>query len=280
MNTKKIINEGNLDLVLIRQILFSKRALRLSSYGVLTTLLCAYFYILTATEEYLITAEVAPVQSSSMSSGLGGINQITASLGLGTVGNTSSIEFEKFKKILYAEETAQLFIDTDDPRVMIFGDRFDPLNGNVIKFTIKDRLKGFIYRLLGRKRDLIIDKKTLSNYVQSEISISIDRQTDFITFSFMHQDKDIGISFLSNLIEVADKVIKLSERQKTSYSMDYLKSQISTTKINEHRQALVNGLTYYEIQMSILGDDSPYAASFIKKPTATRQPVSPSISIP
>lgn len=278
MNDNKIIDNGSIDLDLLRKILFSKRALRLTIYGIAVVFLSAYIYILTATEEYLITAQVAPVQSSGMSSGLSGINQITASLGLGTVGRSSSIEFEKFKKIIYAEETAQLFIDTNDPRAMIFGDRFDPVSGNVTKFTIKDRLKGFVYRLLGRKRELIIDKKTLSNYVESEISMSIDRQTDFITFSFMHQDKEVGLSFLSDLINIADKVIKIGEREKTNSSINYLKSQINSTKINEHRQALVNGLTYYEIQMSIIGDDSPYAASFIRKPTTTRQPVTPSIS--
>ncbi len=281
MRPNIIYSNGEIDFSSLRSIIFSKRGRNISLITVLSALLLTYIFLLTSTKEFLVTAKIAPVESvamgSSASNAAGTMSSFGSMLGIDLGGTGSSSNYEKFKEIFASERMAQIFIELRDPRPHIFGDGFNPETGIFDALSLKTKVKQFIYFMLGRNYVPLANAKSLAAYIDEEISIFTDRKTNFITLSMHTDDPSFGMQFMSDLVFITDLTIKNQQRLVIEQSIDYLQNQLYEVGIDRHRAAIGNAITSQEIQMSILTNDTPYAAEFIQPPSSTAMPVTPMI---
>ena len=266
----KQINLANL-----RTIIFSKNSITKLLFISFFFGFCSYVYLITADQKYEVTAIVSPVEQEADSGGLGGIADSFSSIT--GMGKSSPVGYNKFLSLVVSERAAKAFISYQDPRVDLFGDNFDPSTGEIINVPFSLKLRKFIYFLIGRDLNLVIDATSLAGHLSSEVIVSLDRKTNFATLSYLTEDREVGVDLLTNLVKVVDSVLKEEEKKMVQLSIDYFYKQLDTVKKISSREALVRGLASKEIEMSALGEDSSYVVEFVSPPTATSMPVSPGL---
>ena len=193
------------------------------------------------------------------------------------MGKSSPVGYNKFLSLVVSERAARAFIAYQDPRADLFGDNFDPSTGEIINIPFSLKLRKFIYFLVGRDLNLVIDAASLAGHLNAEVFVNLDRKTNFATLSYLTEDREVGLDLLTNLVKVVDSVLKEQEKKAVQLSIDYFYKQLDTVKKVTSREALVRGLASKEIEMSALGEDSSFVVEFVSPPTATSMPVTPSL---
>ena len=266
----KQINVENLRAVILSRNSITKLLIISLFFGFIS-----YIYLISADQKYEVKAIVSAVEQETDNQGLGGIADSFSSIT--GMGKSSPVGYNKFLSLVVSERAAKAFIAYQDPRADLFGDNFDPSTGEIINVPLSLNLKKFIYFLIGRDLNLVIDAAALAGHLNEEVLVSVDRKTNFATLSYLTEDREVGIDLLTNLVKVVDSVLKEQEKKTVQLSIDYFYKQLDTVNKVTSREALVRGLASKEIEMSALGEDSSFVVEFVSPPTASSMPVTPGL---
>ena len=99
--------------------------------------------------------------------------------------------------------------------------------------------------------------------------MSVDRKTQFITLIMFSEDPAFAKSFLSDLVRITDNTLKIQEREVLEESVEYLRNKLSDVSIDRHRAAIAGAITAQMIELSLIQNNTPFAAEFIERPKSS-----------
>ena len=277
IESKKIFSGGEVNISQLVETLFSKRGFTIHLTFLVFAGMLFYLFLVFSDKEYQITSTRAPVDAQSYGQGSVSLGNVGNLLGM-DIGGSSNSNYEKFKELLFSVRAAEIFISQKDPRPALYGKNFDPKTESFKRFGFSYYLKKVIYFLIGREYVVRPDKNSLAGFINDQVLLSIDRKTQFITLIMFSEDPDFAVSFMNDLVQITDNTLKIQEREVLEESVDYLRTKLSEVSIDRHRAAIAGAITAQMIELSLIQNNTPFAAEFIERPKSSVLPAKPLIT--
>ena len=276
MENNKIFSNGEINVSKMVDVLFKKKGLTTHFVFLFFSGILFYLFLVFSDKEYQITATLAPVDMQSygqQSLSLGNVGNL---LGM-DIGGSSNSNYEKFKELLFSVRAAEIFISQEDPRPELYGKNFDEETESFRRLGIRYYIKKAIYFLIGRNYVVQPDANSLSGFINDEVLMSVDRKTQFITLIMFSEDPIFAKSFMNDLVRITDNTLKIQEREVLDESVNYLRNKLSEVSIDRHRAAIAGAITAQMIELSLIQNNTPFAAEFIERPKSSVLPAKPLI---
>ncbi len=91
------------------------------------------------------------------------------------------------------------------------------------------------------------------------------------------EDPIFAKSFMNDLVRITDNTLKIQEREVLDESVNYLRNKLSEVSIDRHRAAIAGAITAQMIELSLIQNNTPFAAEFIERPKSSVLPAKPLI---
>ena len=277
MENSKIFSNGELNVSKMVDVLFKKKGLTTHLVFLIFSGILFYLFLIFSDKEYQVTATLAPVEIQSygqQSLSLGNVGNL---LGM-DIGGSSNTNYEKFKELLFSVRAAEIFISQKDPRPALYGNNFDEKTQSFKRLGLGYYLRKVIYFFIGRNYVVFPDENSLAGYINDEVLMSVDRKTQFITLIMFSEDPAFAKSFLSDLVRITDNTLKIQEREVLEESVEYLRNKLSDVSIDRRRAAIAGAITAQMIELSLIQNNTPFAAEFIERPKSSVLPAKPLIT--
>ena len=93
----------------------------------------------------------------------------------------------------------------------------------------------------------------------------------------MFSEDQFAVSFMNDLVQITDNTLKIQEREVLEESVDYLRTKLSEVSIDRHRAAIAGAITAND-ELSLIQNNTPFAAEFIERPKSSILPAKPLIT--
>jgi hypothetical protein len=114
-----------------------------------------------------------------------------------------------------------------------------------------------------------------SAYLQKKVSIEPVGATPLRRLVYEHPDREFAVYLLTQMHEVADRLIRGEIRARTEARAAYLEKALDAERNPEHRQAITSLLMEQEHVRMILAMDEPFAAAVAEPAFAGPRPAWP-----
>jgi uncharacterized protein involved in exopolysaccharide biosynthesis len=242
-----------------------------SAAGLLTLHLVTY--------TYAAVLKITPVQSTAQTSP--SLRQLTGLASLAGLSVPSGQEGTLF--FLYVESVTSRAVADELAK-----------NPNIMKVVFKDEWNGeadHFEKKVGRydpwidkAKELIgipsypwapPDGARLQVYLQDNLDILEDTKKPLVTISYDHQDPAFAVSLLTALNHTIDDLLRKKTLTRVNENIAYLSQQLSTTTLNEQRQAIIEALNEQVKLRMAANSNAPVAAEIVSGPTSSYRPTKP-----
>jgi uncharacterized protein involved in exopolysaccharide biosynthesis len=93
--------------------------------------------------------------------------------------------------------------------------------------------------------------------------------------SVRHADRAFAAMLLGRLVELADATLRAAAAARTEAAVRHLQAMLMTVRQPDHREVLIDLLAQQERARMMVAIELPFAADFVERPWATRDPVWP-----
>jgi hypothetical protein len=115
----------------------------------------------------------------------------------------------------------------------------------------------------------------LQQYIAQSVKVVQDPKRPVITMTYFNPDPKFAGSFLGQINEAADMVLRRITLDRSSKYARYLEDKLRTEQGTDLRQVLVQVLSQQETQIMMSSSDTPYAAQPLGAPIVSLFPVQP-----
>lgn len=263
-----------LDLVRIASALWRHRWA--AAVAVAAALLLAFVYLNRATFRYEASAVLVPAEQTSTFS-TEGLASLSAVIGV-ELSPQSGSGFALFREAAESLDVAEAL--ARDERILntVFSHLRDPRTG---EWREPDSLLGSVGKAI-RKLSGAPPRafrppagEELQIYLQRNVSISPDRRRALTTVRFQHPDPAFARYMVERVITEADDFLRAKSLARSSDYIDYLEERLGQVQIAEHRSALTQALSSYEMMRMMASSTVPFTAEPFGDVVVSLDPVSP-----
>ena len=115
----------------------------------------------------------------------------------------------------------------------------------------------------------------MQQYLRANVSVAPDRRRALTVVRYLHADPEFARYLVGRLIEEADSFLRAKSLARSSEYIAYLESRLSEVQIAEHRSALTQALSSYEMMRMMASSDVPFTAEPFGEIMVSMEPVSP-----
>jgi uncharacterized protein involved in exopolysaccharide biosynthesis len=230
---------------------------------------------------YTYTAElkVTPVQANAQ----GSLSQLGQLSGLASLVGVALPRSDATPFFLYVESVASRAVADQlatDPELMkrVFKSEWDAsTNRYVERVTTFGSIANSLRELLGIPVFPWTppDGARLQIYLQSSVEVSEDTRKPIVTLRYDHEDPAFAAAFLATLDRAIDSELRKKTLDRVNENIAYLSQQLTTVRLAEHRQAIIDMLSEQEKSRMMASSTAPIAAETVSGPTSSFRPTKP-----
>lgn len=187
-------------------------------------------------------------------------------------------DFARFLELMTSVEIAKR-IEKEQPELMqsLFAGEWDM---NTKKWHppsgVGNLFKRFIYALSGQEYWAEPDAVRMASVIRDRLIVEPVGSSAMRRIRFRHSDRDFAVQLLKALHNHADEYLRSQARLRTSQEINYIRANLGTITLMEHRQALAELLASQEQTQMMINVDLPFAADRIENAYAASTPDWPS----
>jgi len=255
----------------------------LISLCVVIAIALASLYLRTAEKKYTVSYVFKPVASEEGRPNFAGLGGLASLAGV-SLPSSSSGDFTAFKMLLKSEEVATLLMADDVLIQTIFSSEWDAEAGSFQRpppgqlTPYKTMIKAV---LLGEGETAYVPPNAarLANWISNAFSISVDRDTGFLTFSSETTKPDLSLEIISRVASETDRLLKERYIASAEQTMTFYQSKLAAARAREHREALAKLIAQEDQKLMLASKGSYFVAEPLTTPSVSLYPTSPKASL-
>ncbi|MFN3591962.1 MAG: hypothetical protein ACK4TG_07215, partial [Thermaurantiacus sp.] len=115
----------------------------------------------------------------------------------------------------------------------------------------------------------------LQIYLRRNVVISPDRRRAVMTASMRHPDAEFARYVIQRVVQESDNFLRQKSLARSADYIDYLENRLKEVQIAEHRSALTQALSSYEMMRMMASSTVPFTAEPFGQVVTSLEPVSP-----
>lgn len=221
------------------------------------------------------------VQPDAGSSGLSSAAvELGQALGLGVAGSGTATAFGRLQVIVGSVNLAKELQKEHRLMQKVFAGLWNEEDGAWRRPTGDDfERQQRIRRFFGLSEWTAPSLEDLAAYLAGSIQFKPSKTPGFFEVSFRHTDPDFALKVLSIVYQAADDRTRQQDLAESQQRRSYVSKQLTSTRLVDSRQALINLLTAEEREAMLLESDLPYAARIIEPAFVSSNPEEPNIVV-
>ena len=255
----------------------------LISLCVVIAIALASLYLRTAEKKYTVSYVFKPVASEEGRPNFAGLGGLASLAGV-SLPSSSSGDFTAFKMLLKSEEVATLLMADDVLIQTIFSSEWDAETGSFQRpppgqlTPYKKMIKAV---LLGEGETAYVPPNAarLANWISNGFSVSVDRDTGFLTFSSETTKPDLSLEIISRVASETDRLLKERYIASAEQTMTFYQSKLAAARAREHREALAKLIAQEDQKLMLASKGSYFVAEPLTTPSVSLYPTSPKASL-
>ena len=231
--------------------------------GIVSAIFCIVF-LNTVTHKYTAFMKIGPVDVNETTNNSNGLGAAAGLIGLNIGGSESASSYLVFQETISSTRLANRLIEKNDPRKVFFGSMYDEENDIFVRPKgFVNWIKNIIKNILGYPDWSEPVASNISTIIENSLIKTSNLDNNFVTYYFEFEDKDFAISFLKDIYEETESLIKEQQKmiasEKKQYYLDALKDVTSDT----HRKIISSQIVEQERILSKTGISTPISAMLI-----------------
>ena len=244
---------------------------------------CASVFLHSAERKYSVSMIFSPVSAESSSgpnlSGLGGL----AGLAGISIPSATGSDIDVFQELFSSDEVAQVVFANTDLMSGLFKGEWDSEKG---MFTEPER--GTSSKLMSKLKVLLTGTNNiyavpnptrLRQFLAESVTLSIDKNTGFVSFSAQTSSPELIIELVSEAISTTDAFIKNRFIISSEATLMFYTQKLNAARSREHREALAKLMASEEQKLMLASAGSNYVIEPVKLPEISAYPTSPKPSL-
>jgi hypothetical protein len=236
----------------------------------------AILYLQGATYRYEASALLVPAeQTTSLSTD--GLQNLSAIIGV-ELSPQSGSGFAMFREAAESLDVAEVL--ARDERIMstVFSHLRDRQTGEwrqpqSFRSSLRTMLRSMAGAPVAEFRPP--SGQELQTFIRQNVAISPDRRRAMTMVRFEHPDPEFARYMIERVIETADDFLRAKSLARSAEYIQYLETRLSEVQIAEHRSALTQALSSYEMMRMMASSDVPFTAESFGEIMVSLEPVSP-----
>jgi hypothetical protein len=115
----------------------------------------------------------------------------------------------------------------------------------------------------------------MQHYLRRNVTVAPDRRRALTVVRFLHSDPEFARYLVSRVIEESDGFLRAKSLARSAEYINYLEGRLGEVQIAEHRSALTQALSSYEMMRMMASSDVPFTAESFGEIVVSLEPVSP-----
>ena len=231
--------------------------------GIVSAIFCIVF-LNTVTPKYTAFMKIGPVDVNETMNNSNGLGAAAGLIGLNIGGSESASSYLVFQETMSSTRLANRLIEKNDPRKVFFGSMYDEKNDIFVRPKgFVNWIKNIIKNILGYPDWSEPGASNISAIIKNSVTKTSNLDNNFVTYYFEFENKDFAISFLKDIYEETESLIKEQQKmiatEKRQYYLDALKDVTSDT----HRKIISSQIIEQERMLSKTGISTPISAMLI-----------------
>ena len=228
-------------------------------------------YALILPDKYVSIAVLAPADEENYNSGgLSSLSSLAGVSGLGLSSNILAKKTEAIKRIESYEFFSKYFLPSIRLQDLMAVDKWDK-NTNTIYYNSR---KFDAEKNIWTKKDKPSIQDSYQEY-RKILTIFDDKKTSFVTISIEHFSPNISKQWTEILLEQIDENMRSNDRVNAIKSIDFLKTRLESTKLEEIRAVISNLIASQEKILMLSETSSNYIFKVIDSPYAPEENLKP-----
>ena len=228
-------------------------------------------YALILPDKYVSIAVLAPANEENYNSGgLSSLSSLAGVSGLGLSSNILAKKTEAIKRIESYEFFSKYFLPSIKLQDLMAVDKWYK-NTNTIYYNSRKFVEE---KNIWTEKDKPSIQDSYQEY-RKILTIFDDKKTSFVTISIEHFSPNISKQWTEILLEQIDENMRSNDRVNAVKSIDFLKTRLESTKLEEIRAVISNLIASQEKILMLSETSSNYIFKVIDSPYAPEENLKP-----
>jgi hypothetical protein len=239
-------------------------------------LLGGILYLNRATYRYEASVILTPAEQTSALS-TDGLQNLSAIVGV-ELSPQSGTGFALFREAAESLPVAQALARDERIMTTVFAHMRDKETG---AWREPESLAGNLRKLLRRVSGAPVAEfrppgaEELQIFLRRSVAISPDRRRAMTVVRFEHPDPEFARYLVGRLIDESDDFLRAKSLARSTDYVAYLEARLGQVQIAEHRGALAQALSSYEMMRMMASSEVPFTAEPFGEIMVTLEPTSP-----
>lgn len=239
-------------------------------------ILVAIVYLNRATYRHEASVVLVPAEQTSALS-TEGLQSLSAIIGVELTPQSGS-GFALFREAAESLDVAQAL--ARDERIVntVFASLRDPETGawRETRSTIR-AISDFVRKISGEppRKFRPPGAEEMQIYLRQNVAVVPDRRRALTVVRFLHPDRDFARYMIEQVVEAADDFLRAKSLARSAEYIQYLETRLGEVQIAEHRSALTQALSSYEMMRMMASSSVPFTAEPFGEIVVSIDPVSP-----
>lgn len=231
-------------------------------------------YLATTTPKYTASITIGSAALDSQGSTPPSMSSLGLSLpiSLGTLTKPT----DKYIYIISTPGFAKRLMERGDFARLIFSDRWDGTQWTAPKGLTND-ISIWLRNLFGYQAWAAPDENDVSNYLNNNLVLQPDANTDFVEISFDHRDPRIAVQVLEMITSEGDRYLKEANEDAYQSQVDFISRRIQESGNLEIANALRSYLMNVVLNKTLIDESTKYAVRVWGAPSVSSLPTKPPV---
>lgn len=232
------------------------------------------FYLATTTPKYTASVTIGSAALDSQGSAPPTMSSLGLSLpiSLGTLTKPT----DKYIYIISTPSFAKRLMERGDFARLIFSDRWNGTEWTAPNGITND-VSMWLRELFGYQAWAEPDDNDVSNYLNNNLVLRPDTNTDFVEISFDHRDPKIAAQVLDMITSEGDRYLKEANEEAYQSQVDFITRRIQQSGNLEVVNALRSYLMNVVLNKTLIEESTKYAVRVWGAPSVSSLPTKPPV---
>jgi uncharacterized protein involved in exopolysaccharide biosynthesis len=227
---------------------------------------------------YTSQATIAPAPTGDTSS-LAQYANLAASVGINLGTAADQTPFNEFVTLLRSRKLADRLANEKGFLQGVFHREWDPDTKTWHPAGVTGYIKSFVFVIFGMPGYQPPDGERLYNYLQDNLDITTNFETNFVTLSYDNPDPKFAQRFVDLVHRDSDSILREGAKQDSEQRIRYVEEELKTTTTNDARSVLIAMLSTEKQKAMLVNADRYYVADVVDPSAQTTLPSWPNVPV-